>query len=330
MTRMRKPPSSSTNHHKPTLCDIFGDSVSKHRTCWLHIVANRYHSKKNITWEVVKEIKKKYRRAAPCFSRTLPHRVRVFHKRSTSEVPNGLNNNALTTCSEGDKLDTAQFEGYMESIWKNVSEDKRMSFAYLDSLWFSLYREASTRPKVLNWIKQKCIFSKKYVFVPIVCWDHWSLVILVNLGQSPYTESRSPCILLLDSLQNADPKRLEPEIRKFVVDIYKSEGRPENKKEISQIPFRIPKVPQQRDSEKCGSYVLYFIKLFMENAPKNFSIADSYPYFMKPDWFGLDDLESFRKKLEKELPRKMTEIKYVRSSRRKLRQKGRYAESEED
>ncbi|KAK9673019.1 hypothetical protein RND81_12G140400 [Saponaria officinalis] len=329
MTRMRKPPSSSANL-KPTLCDIFGDSVSKHRSCWLHIVGNHYRSKKNITWEEVEEIKKQYRHTAPCFSRNLPHRVRLSHKRSTNKVSNGMNNNVVTTRSEGDKLDTDQFECYMESLWKNVSEDKRMSFAYLDSLWFSLYREPSTKPKVLTWIKQKHIFSKKYVFVPIVCWDHWSLVVLVHLGESPYSETRTPCILLLDSLQNAEPKRLEPEIRKFVADIYKSEGRIENKKEIAQIPLLVPKVPQQRDNEKCGSYVLYFIKLFMENAPENFSITNGYPYFMKADWFEPEDLESFRKKLEKELPRKKSDIKYTRSSRHKLRQKGRFAESEED
>lgn len=56
-------------------------------------------------------------------------------------------------------------------IWKSFSEDRKRSFAYLDSLWFSLYRNASSKDKVLNWIKKKeHIFTKAYVFVPIVCW----------------------------------------------------------------------------------------------------------------------------------------------------------------
>lgn len=44
---------------------------------------------------------------------------------------------------------------------------------------------------------------------------HWSLLIFVHFGDSSDSESRTPCMLLLDSLENADPKRLEPEIRKY-------------------------------------------------------------------------------------------------------------------
>lgn len=55
-------------------------------------------------------------------------------------------------------------------IWNSFSEDKRKPFAYFDSLWFSLYRAASSKDKVLTWIKKEHIFSKAYVFVPIVCW----------------------------------------------------------------------------------------------------------------------------------------------------------------
>ncbi|XP_074282329.1 putative ubiquitin-like-specific protease 2A [Silene latifolia] len=300
-----------------TLCDLFGDRISKHRTCWLHIVANHYHGKNYITWKEVEKIKKKYRRTAPCFNLAHPRSGRWPLRERSGESSSWMDNPALTTHKEGNKLDTDTFECYIEHIWKNFSEDKRMAFAYLDSLWFSLYRESSTRPKVLTWIKQKSIFSKKYVFVPVVCWGHWSLLILVNLGGDPDSESRRPCMLLLDSLENAEPKRLEPEIRKFVVDIYKAEGRTEDKKVISQIPLIIPKVPQQRDDEECGFYVLYFINLFMQAAPENFSLSDGYPYFMSQDWFKPEDLDSFRGNLEKEIPRKKVEIRATRMSRRK-------------
>lgn len=53
--------------------------------------------------------------------------------------------------------------------WKSFSEDKKRPFAYFDSLWFSLYR-TSVKDNVLTWIKKENIFSKAYVFVPIVCW----------------------------------------------------------------------------------------------------------------------------------------------------------------
>ncbi|XP_021774559.1 probable ubiquitin-like-specific protease 2A [Chenopodium quinoa] len=180
----------------------------------------------------------------------------------------------------------------MKVVWKSLSEEKRMSFTYLDSLWFSLYREASTRPKVLTWIKKKSIFSKDYVFVPVFCWSHWSLLIFVHFNDSSYSKTRIPCMLLLDSLENAEPKRLEPEIRKFVQDIYRVERREEDRNVISQIPLLIPKVPQQRDDEECGSYVLYFINLFMQFAPENFCDFD-YLYFMRKDWFDPENLRVF-------------------------------------
>lgn len=94
----------------------------------------------------------------------------------------------------------------------------------------------------------------------------------------------------------------------------------------------IYQVPQQRDGEECGNFVLYFINLFMEGAPENFSVKD-YPYFvsfflvyiyicmyilwclvgseslvmesplydmlqMIKSWFTQEGLEGFREKLE--------------------------------
>ncbi|XP_027117374.1 probable ubiquitin-like-specific protease 2A isoform X1 [Coffea arabica] len=196
------------------------------------------------------------------------------------------------------KLDSKTFERYLEDIWSRISEEQRNSFVYLDSLWFSLYMQSPFKEKVLNWVKRKNIFSKKYIMVPIVMWSHWSLLILCNFGQSEQSQTITPCMLLLDSLQTTDPRRLEPGIRKFVLDIHNVEERPRNKLLLNKIPLLIPQVPQQRSGEECGCYVLQYISSFIENAPENFSISDGYPYFMKEDWFTLEGLDNFRKTLE--------------------------------
>lgn len=39
-------------------------------------------------------------------------------------------------------------------------------------------------------------------------------------------------------------------------------------------------VPQQRNDVECGNFVLYYINLFIEGAPENFSIEGGYPYFV--------------------------------------------------
>ncbi|XVE54535.1 hypothetical protein DITRI_Ditri03aG0089500 [Diplodiscus trichospermus] len=195
------------------------------------------------------------------------------------------------------KLDSGAFEFCLLNLWSSFPEDKRTSFAYFDCQWFAWYREAAYREKVLAWIKRKQIFSKKYVLVPIVCWSHWSLLIFCHFGENLQSKTRTPCMLLLDSLQMANPRRLEPDIRKFVFDIYRAEGRPEEKQTIYQIPLLVPKVPQQRDDKECGSFVLYFINLFVEGAPDNFSI-EGYPYFMKKDWFNAEGVERFCERLD--------------------------------
>lgn len=195
------------------------------------------------------------------------------------------------------KLDTNTFQCYFENIWRRIPDEKRNAFAYFDCLWFSLYLKPNSKANVLKWIQKKRIFSKKYVIVPIVQWDHWSLLIMCHMGESLESKCPTPCMLLLDSLRNTNPKRLEPGIRKFLLDLYKSEERPENRKQIYRIPLKVPKVPQQRNGEECGNFVLYYIKLFIEAAPESFSISQGYPYFMKDDWFTHESLDRFCSRL---------------------------------
>ncbi|XP_050206158.1 uncharacterized protein LOC126655861 [Mercurialis annua] len=195
------------------------------------------------------------------------------------------------------KLNSTVFDFHFKYLWSNFPEEKRTIFTYFECIWFYYYMTASSNENVLTWIRDKHIFSKKYVIVPIVYWSHWNLLILCNFGESLDSVNETPCMLLLDSLQKAGPRRLEPAIRRFVLDIFRSEGRPESKKAISKIPLLVPKVPQQRNSVDCGNYVLYFINLFVNEAPPNFSMKD-YPYFMKDDWFDLEGFAHFCEKLK--------------------------------
>nr|GEZ62316.1 probable ubiquitin-like-specific protease 2A isoform X1 [Tanacetum cinerariifolium] len=161
-----------------------------------------------------------------------------------------------------------------------------------------MYSIGSNKEKVLNWIKKKDIFSRKYVVFPVVQWGHWSVLIFCHFGESLESKVKTPCILLLDSLEKTDHStQLEPLIRKFVLDIYGKSKRTEDKRLLRKIPFLVPKVPQQRDGEECGYFVLYYIKLFVESAPECFSISDGYPYFMTKDWFNSEEVDSFCKTL---------------------------------
>ncbi|MQM04992.1 hypothetical protein Taro_037798 [Colocasia esculenta] len=114
-------------------------------------------------------------------------------------------------------------------------------------------------PKVVEWIKEKYIFSKTYTFVTIV---------------------DGPCMILLDSLIISEPLKTEPTIRRFVKELYHTQGKLDNSRSIGSIPLLLPKVPQQMDGEECGVFTLYYIYLFLESAPATFSFT-SYPYFIE-------------------------------------------------
>ncbi|XP_011024082.1 PREDICTED: probable ubiquitin-like-specific protease 2A [Populus euphratica] len=265
------------------------ERMAKHRSCWIHMLAHMYARGKKITKQEAEELRS-FKLTSQCFLGTFPCGARSKRKIKCKKAIG-------KEIREKIKLDSRAFDCYFEHMWRNFSEDKRTFITYFDCLWFNLYTKASFKGKVLTWIKKKQIFSKKYVLVPIVHWSHWSLLIFCHLGESLQSKLRTPCMLLLDSLEKAGPRCLEPDIRKFVLDIYKSEGRAENKELISKIPLLVPKVPQQRGGEECGNYVLYYINLFVQGAPENFCM-DGYPYFMKQNWFSPGCLEAFFEKLE--------------------------------
>ncbi|XP_073156904.1 probable ubiquitin-like-specific protease 2B isoform X2 [Henckelia pumila] len=222
----------------------------------------------------------------------IPSRIRF--RGQARRVPDSCN----TGSTERRKLDSGTFLHYFMHIWNDFSEEKVESIAFFDPLWFNLYADERNRSMVMDWIKEMGIFLKKYVLVPIVLWSHWSLLIFCNLGEGLDSEYGTPCLLLLDSLHAIGPKRLEPLIRRLLSDIYKIEGRTETREQLKKLPLLIPKVPQQKNGEECGYIVLYYISLFVESAPENFSASHGYPYFMNKDWFTDEGLESFYKRLD--------------------------------
>ncbi|XP_062197628.1 probable ubiquitin-like-specific protease 2B [Phragmites australis] len=199
-----------------------------------------------------------------------------------------------------DKLDTDIFELYMEYLWKHIDEDKKSAYTYFDSLWFHMYNKGLNKSNILKWIKAKKIFSREYVFVPIVCWGHWSLLVLCHFNETNYSDAKKgPRMILLDSLNTTDPTRLQSDIRRFIVDIYKTEEREESKQFINKIRLEFPKVPQQ-NGEDCGIYVLYFIHCFLQNKNlvevlQNKKLEEDFGKLFDDVWFNLEELENFRK-----------------------------------
>ena len=65
-------------------------------------------------------------------------------------------------------------------LWTGIHPEKKSDYAYLDSLWFDMYITGKHKSKVLKWVKAKKIFTRRYVFVPIVYWYVARFLILHN------------------------------------------------------------------------------------------------------------------------------------------------------
>ncbi|XP_051229430.1 probable ubiquitin-like-specific protease 2B [Lolium perenne] len=204
-----------------------------------------------------------------------------------------------------DKLDTKIFELCMEDVWTCIDPEKESEYAYFDSLWFNTYMNGNDKSDVLRWIKAKKIFSRRYVFVPIVCWDHWNLLVLCNFGETDYLGTqKGPRMLLLDSLKTDNLTWLRTSINRFVVDILKNEEREELEQFISEVELEFPEVPQQ-SGDDCGIYVLYFIYCFLviEELGEDLSNLDALFY---PE--ELENLEDIRKDIHSYREKKDAEI----------------------
>ncbi|CAL4988571.1 unnamed protein product [Urochloa decumbens] len=129
---------------------------------------------------------------------------------------------------------------------------------------------------------------------------HWSLLVLCHFDEANCSDiKKGPRMIVLDSLNTTDPTRLQSAIRKFIVDIYKTEEREESKQFINKIRLEFPKVPQQNGDE-CGIYVLYFIQCFLQNKKlaevlENKKLEEDFTQLLDDGWFDPEELENFRK-----------------------------------
>ncbi|KAK1354971.1 hypothetical protein POM88_048227 [Heracleum sosnowskyi] len=100
------------------------------------------------------------------------------------------------------------------------------------------------------------------------------------------------------------------EYRSFVKDIYKSQKIKEFDV-VSDFPFKVPKVPQQKDGVRCGHYVLYYIYKFIMSCPEHFNVDKDYPSFLDKNWFTYSEFETFCESLPSLVAQMLAEVEYI-------------------
>ncbi|KAK1400979.1 hypothetical protein POM88_000584 [Heracleum sosnowskyi] len=221
--------------------------------------------------------------------------LRLSARRMTSSTTKSGKRKRPVSRINSEQLSTAEFEAYVQIVWKKIPITLRYRCLCIDSLYFKAYMERNNRENVISWMVRDGSFAQRYVFVPICQANHWSLLILCNFGKD-FNNTARPCILLLDSLETRE-ENIEPDVRKFVFAMYKKWKPESSSQHIHNIPFRKPKVPQQKDGNRCGYYVIFFIYRFLLDCMDEFNIDNDYPSFMTQDWFTQSEFDSFSENL---------------------------------
>jgi sentrin-specific protease 7 len=193
---------------------------------------------------------------------------------------------------------------YIKYLKNRISPKERGRFHFFNCFFFRKLanldkgtpstcggREAYQR--VQKWTKNVDLFEKDYIFIPINCSFHWSLVIICHPGElvPSHVENpqRVPCILHLDSIKgshkggliNIFPSYLREEWKARHENTTNDSSRAPNMQSISL------ELPQQENSFDCGLFLLHYLDLFVAQAPAKFnpSLISRSANFLTRNWF---------------------------------------------
>lgn len=89
------------------------------------------------------------------------------------------------------------YNSLCRDVWSCMDIKKKNDYAYLNPLWFNMYTDWDDKSRILKWIKAKKIFTRRYVFVPIVLWYVTHIMIMQNHLFDPHDTKYSLCWLYI-------------------------------------------------------------------------------------------------------------------------------------
>ncbi|XP_077244064.1 ubiquitin-like-specific protease 1D isoform X2 [Tasmannia lanceolata] len=166
--------------------------------------------------------------------------------------------------------------------------------------------------KFRRWWKGVNIFQKAYIFLPIHADQHWSLVIICIPAKE---DDSGPIILHLDSLEYHSSSLIFSNIENYLKEewnyLNQADAPPDVpiapkiwKKLSRRIEQKVIPVPQQKNDYDCGLFVLFFMELFIEEAPDRLRKDDLHRFGKK--WFQPEEASRLRVRI-RDLLRKLFE-----------------------
>ncbi|MQL70314.1 hypothetical protein Taro_002634 [Colocasia esculenta] len=178
-------------------------------------------------------------------------------------------------------MDCLTYFIFYSHMWESTPIEVRDAFTYQDSLCLNAYMNALAI-KMSSWTKTSDIFLLVSIHILMTTNHLYPFVISCEIGGTGIFQSYATLeqVLIPTLTNHIKPDSVE----------YSLEG------ENTQLSLFILKVPQQNNGEECGIFVLYFIHLFMRDAPKS-ECSEGYSDFLTGAWFNGEEVDKFDEKV---------------------------------
>lgn len=188
----------------------------------------------------------------------------------------------------------------------NPNDAKRNDEAYAQMM-----RE-KYHTKVSKWTKTVDIFSKDYLFVPILRRHHWLLAVVCHPGEQPQPicsqptndnepikfegAAGRPCIIVFDSLNGVTGRsQLTYPLRYFLEREWQLRKQCERSFEKSFMPEYFPRTPKQPNDHDCALFVMEYVERLLAH-PEHVLASDHIEVDLR-DWFDRDKVIAKRVEL---------------------------------
>lgn len=156
--------------------------------------------------------------------------------------------------------------------------------------------------KVKKWLRHDDIFSKDFLIVPVNRSKHWFLLIvcyhsLVSSEKRDRRDSKTPCILLMDSLgavRNGGRAKLTDPLRVLLECEFREKKGKKQEFNWDNIPDRRIRVTVQDNYYDCGLYLLQYVEQFLKD-PDAIAGSESTDF---RDWVDRKIMSDKRNKIQ--------------------------------
>ncbi|KRY19729.1 Polynucleotide 5'-hydroxyl-kinase NOL9 [Trichinella patagoniensis] len=226
-----------------------------------------------------------------------PQRQRVDGRNQTSEIGQRLairynNVDCITlyeehlTCLLHDNwLNDEVVDFFMVLLLELLNDYKNYDFCFLPASFL----ESIKRDRDHYVLRRLNVFEKKFVIIPVCHNYHWTLVILCYMNNMAAALNGrveagcSPFMLYVDSLHWSINKRILQELRhSFSRELGIRLNMPDIKLGDDELPYKIVRVPKQKNLSDCGVYLLHYTECFIRYAvQESFSVPEFLDHSLK-------------------------------------------------